>query len=337
MLAEFTTLIIGFSVFGAAVLLFAYVFFLENMRKTSFARLSCAALLTALAALQLEHLRHIQTGIDLFESKIYLLLLLAIPPAFYFFSKEILMPDGRKSIAELLHLLPLLLGFVLHPNIAAPVAFVIGTGYAFWFTQIVYRMGQQRSRFKFEMFFFGLFAILAVLVLILGLSIPYIEHAVFFISYANFTGIALLLVVAALIVFPELLSDISDAAQLAYASSTLNDVDVDKMIGRLVALMNDDKIFQNENLSLPLLAETMELSSHQLSELVNTRFGCGFSRYIREHRIAEAKRLLREDARSSVLAISLMTGFSSQSNFYAAFREITGEAPGNYRKRHQAK
>lgn len=337
MLSVFTTLIIGFSIFGAAVLLFAYVFFLENMRKTRFARFSCAVLLTALTALQLQHFRHIQTGLDLFESKVYLLLLLAIPPAFYFFSKEVLMPDSRKSIAEFLHLLPLLLGFLLPPTIAAPVAFLIGTGYAFWFTRIIYRMGPQRSRFKFEMFFFGLFATIAVFVLVLGLSIPYIDHSIFFISYANFTGIALLLVIAALIVFPELLSDISDAAQLAYASSTLNDVDVDTMIDGLEALMNDEKIFQNENLSLPLLAKTMDLSSHQLSELINTRFGCGFSRYVREHRVAEAKRLLGEDSRSSVLAISLMTGFSSQSNFYAAFREITGEAPGTYRKNLQGR
>ena len=99
--------------------------------------------------------------------------------------------------------------------------------------------------------------------------------------------------------------------------------------------MLDEKVFQNENLNLGTLAEMLELSSHQLSELINSRFGIGFSRYIREQRVSEAKRLLASDDRSSVLSISLMTGFRSQSNFYAAFREITGEAPGTWRRKAQ--
>ena len=93
----------------------------------------------------------------------------------------------------------------------------------------------------------------------------------------------------------------------------------------------DEKVFQNENLNLKILAEAIGLSSHQLSELINTRFGTGFSRYVRERRIDEAKRLLREDKDASILSISLATGFRSQSNFYAAFREIAGVAPGTYR------
>ena len=80
----------------------------------------------------------------------------------------------------------------------------------------------------------------------------------------------------------------------------------------------------------------MQLSSHQLSELINSKFGIGFPRYVREQRVREAKRLLGEDATSSVLAISLATGFKSQSNFYTAFREITGEAPGTFRKHLQS-
>jgi len=335
MLAAFTTLIIGFSVFSAGMLLFAYVFFLSDMQKTRTGLVACAILLGLLSFLQMLHYRHLSTGADLFESQLYLLLLLSVPPAFYFFSKEVLQPGGERSPAELLNLLPPLLGFVLPVRVAAPIVFLIGVGYAFWFARYIYRMRDQRRRFRAEMFFFGLFAVLALLVLLLGLSIPYIDHSIFFISYANFIGISLFLVVAALIIFPDMLSDIADAAQMAHAKSTLNDVDVDASLARLESLMRDDKIFQNEDLSLSLLAETMELSSHQLSELINTQFGFGFSRYVRHHRIAEAQRLLREDSRSSVLAISLMTGFSSQSNFYAAFRETTGEAPGSFRKRHQ--
>ncbi len=332
MLTSFTLLLIGFSIFSSASLLFAYIFFLKDMRKTVISRTSCAALLIFLSALQCFHFEHLQTGKDLLESKAYVLLLLSIPPTFYFFSREVLLPGGKYSILQLIHFLPLLLGVFVASNIAAPFSFLIGTGYAFWFTHIVFGMRRQRSRFKIELFFFGLFALVALIVLILGLSIPYIDNKVFYITYANSTGIAMFLIASALIIFPELLSDITEAARMTYASSTLGGIDIEEKLIQLEHVMTEDKLYQNEDLNLSTLATVLEISAHQLSELINTTFSIGFSRYVRELRVAEAKKLLAAEPQTSVLAIGLMIGFKSQSNFYAAFREITGEAPGAYRK-----
>ena len=181
------------------------------------------------------------------------------------------------------------------------------------------------------MFFFALFAVLALLVLALFVLVPYLHESVFFLSYANFTGTALVLIVAALIVFPEMLDDITVAARNTYAKSTLNDVDVDAKVRELEQAMEFDRLYQNENLNLKMLAEAVGLSGHQLSELINTRFGVGFPRFIRERRIAEARRLLAEDREASILSISMATGFRSQSTFYAAFREIAHMSPGSYR------
>ena len=331
----FTIMMIGSAVVSAAVLLGAYLFFLDDMEKTTLGRITCATLLGALAGMQIEHLRYIQTGADLFDSMPYYQFVLSTPVSFYFFSKEVLLPDNRKSALQLIHLVPLALSFFLPAKIVAPFAFAIGAGYALWFTRFVYGMRRQKNRFRFEMFFFGLFAVMAVMVLVLGFSIPWMDPAIFYYSYAISIGLALMLVTAALIVFPEIRTDVSDRAKLAYATSTLGGVDVEAKVRELERLMLDEKVFQNENLNLGTLAEMLELSSHQLSELINSRFGIGFSRYVREQRIAEAKRLLASDDRSSVLSIILMTGFRSQSNFYAAFRETTGEAPGTWRKKAQ--
>ena len=323
---------IGFSIFSAAILLFAYLFFLQDMQKSLAGRVSCALLLAALTGLQWQHLQFLQTGQALFESRSYLLLLLMAPPAFYFFSREILLPGRRKSLLMLVHFVPLLASYYVPAAIIAPLAFLVGAGYAIWLARVAYGMREQSHRFRFEKFFFAFFALLAVLVLALGAAIPVIDPAIFYIAYANFTGIAFVLIVAALIIFPELLSDISDAATVTYANSTLRDVDIDDALRRLDILMTQEKIYQNENLNLGLLAEATGLNSHQLSELINTQFGHGFSRYVREQRVAEARRLLVEDPQASILSISLATGFRSQSNFYAAFKEITGQAPGVYRE-----
>lgn len=328
----FTLLIIGYSVFAAGVLLLAYLFFLPNMQKTVAGKLACAVLLSALSGLQFYHFGFLATGIsELFEHRVYVVLLLITPPAFYFFSRELLLPEPGWSPWQLLHAVPVLLSGLMPINLLLPAAFTIGAGYSIWLARVVYGMRRHVGRFRFEMFFFGFFAIVAVLVLVLFVLVPYLDESVFFIAYSNFTGVALLLIVAALIVFPELLEDITEVARITYARSTLGEVDVEAKLRELEQAMTAGRLYQDEDLTLKSAAEAVGLSGHQLSELINTRFGKGFSRYVRECRIAAAKRLLREDSDASILSISMETGFRSQSNFYAAFKDLTGMSPGQFR------
>lgn len=336
MFQTLTVFLIGFSVLSAVILAVAYLQFLPDMRKTGVARVACFVLLAVLAGLQTGHYSFLLDGTALMESRIYVILLLIAPPAFYFFSREVLLETGQVRVWDLAHFLPLAVSFVAPTHLVAPVAFLIGTGYAIWFARLVWGMRAQRSRFRAEMFFFALFSVQAVVVLVLGTSVPFIDPGIFYVAYANCIGAALMLVVAALLFFPELLSDIAEAAQAAYATSTLGGVDVDDRVAVLERLMLHGRIFADEDLNLAAVAGELGLTPHQTSELINTRFGIGFSRYVREHRVREAKRLLREDLKSSVLTIGLTTGFRSQSNFYAAFREICGESPGAYRKRFAA-
>lgn len=331
-ISHFTQLIAGFSVFSAAILLFAYLFFLPDMRKSYTAKFSCALLLIELSGLQLAHYYHFLSGANLLAEISYLYLLLLVPPTFHFFSSMVLFPDTRIGLNHLLHLAPVLLAPLVPLAIVPVVAFLIGTGYTFWFARVVYRFRDQHSRFKVEMFFFALFALIALMALLLGLSIPYIDHSIFYAAYAISIGIAMILVSAALIVFPELLADIVEIAEIGYANSTLGGLDVDAVREQLDQLMRVDKVHQNENLSLVTLADMLGISSHQLSELINSEFNVGFPKFIREWRVASAKKMLLDEPEASVLSISMATGFKSQSNFYSAFKEITGESPGGFRK-----
>ena len=330
-----TTLIIGFSLFSAPILLLAYLFFLKDMQKTWLGMASCALLLLVLVGLQVEHLRFLAGGHEPLDSRWYGLLLLCAPIAFYLFSREILMPGAPLRLWHVLHALPVLAVIVLPLEYVAPLAFTIGSGYTIWFARLVYGLRRHVARFRFEMFFFGLFAITAVSVVILVFLLPYLSTALFYTAYANAIGLTLVLIVAALIAFPELLGNISDAARLAYAATTLGSVNVEEKLAALERLMTEERIYQDEDLNLSSLATELGVSSHQLSELINTHFGHSFSRHVREHRVAEARRLLDSDRRASVLSIGMTVGFRSQSNFYAAFREITGESPGAYRKQQE--
>ena len=303
------------------------------MSKSLIGRIACVALLGSMFCLQVYHWNFLQSGIDPFAHRVYVLLQLATPPSFYFFSREVLVPGSTKSPLNLLHLVPLLASPFVALNLIPPFAFVVGAAYSIWFAVYVFGLRRHVRRYAFELFFFSYFAVLAIVMLVLAASVQQIGTEVFYIAYALFTGGTFVLVVAVMIWFPQLLVDISDAAKLTYATSTLSGVDVDAKLAALRRCMDEDKVYQNENLNLGTLAEAVELTPHQLSELINTQFGHGFSRYIREERVAEAKRLLQKDHSASVLSIGLTTGFRSQSNFYVAFREITGESPGAFRKR----
>lgn len=327
-------LLIGFSIVALAILLAVYLRFMPGVQKSWPGQVACVVLCAALAGLQWAHLGYLQGGVEPLAARHYLVLLFVTPAAFYFFSRDVLLPGVPVSPRAALHLVPPLAAFWMPPPWAVPAAFVIGAGYSVWLARVVHGMRRQVKRFRFEMFFFALFAVIALAVLGLVVAMPWLGTHGFYLAYAGSIGLAVALVTAALLAFPELPTDLAEAAKLSYANSTLGGVDVAARLADLDRLMATDKLFRDETLTLASLAEAAGLSAHQLSELVNTRFGMGFPRYVRELRVAEARRLLAEDRRSSVLSIGMMCGFGSQSTFYAAFREATGQSPAAFRKQH---
>ncbi len=329
----FSILNIGFSIISAALLFSAYVLFFKNVNRSWLAIGSCGLLLFSMSNIQLWHLDFLTHNVDLFLEPEYRFWLFMVPPMFYYFSRSILVPSPNNKPILILHLMPLSFNFIEQHEVAITLIFLVGMGYCLWFANLVYNLRAQRSRFKVEMFFFAFFSLLAALVLVFGVSIPYIDNTYFYYFYANSISLAYFLVVMALLVFPELLNELTAVATLSYTSSTLKGLNIKNMLRRLDKLMRDSKLFQNEGLNMAMVANEMDISSHQLSELINVHFGMSFSRYIREQRVQEAKALLAHDKESSILSISMETGFKSQSNFYVAFKEITSQSPGDYRKK----
>jgi AraC-like DNA-binding protein len=327
-----TILQIGFSVIGAAILLIVYLFFLNNINKNWFAVSSCIGLLSCLSTLQIWHLDFILNQTDLFNEEWYRFFLFLAPCLFFFFSRAVLLPEKTQNLWLLLHLAPVSLNYFIRQEIAIPIIFTIGLGYSCWLANLIYHLRAERKKFKVEMFFFGLFSIIAAFVLILGFSTPHINHYYFYIFYANSIGLSFVLIVSAFVTFPDLLGDLIEASKLTYSQSKLKDVNIQSSLAMLEEQMTKAKLYKNESLSLSITADVVGLTPHQLSELVNRHFGMNFSRYIRDQRVNAAKVALINEPKASVLSIGLDVGFGTQSNFYAAFKEITGMSPGAFRK-----
>lgn len=324
-------LLIGFSVFSAFSIGVAH-FRCENYKDQPFAQAMGIILLIVLASLQLAHFFWLQYGVDTLHNAHYQVLLFAVAPAFYLFSKPLLKAEAGRMLPQLLHLLPVLVASFLPFKLALPLAFALGAGYLLWLARSVYALRGQRSRFRLELAMLGVVFVTALLVMLLGLGLPSLPESTFFMLYASAIGFAFLLVNIALGIAPQLPTDVSEAARETYAVSTLNNVDCDAMLAEVEGLMQERELFRNPDLDLPSLAEQLGLSSHQLSELLNTRLGKGFSRYVREFRVEAAEDMLLEEPSASVLSVGMSVGFTSQSNFYQAFREMTGMTPGQFRK-----
>lgn len=324
--------IAGFAAVSAVLLLLAYVALIDVPGKSIYSIASCAALVAALATIQVGHLGYFTGGGQPLAHFYYRLALFMAPPAFYSFGRWAILPTETFRPLQLLHFLPIPVLFLLPLKIALPILFTLGAGYSLWLGNLVYGLRDQRKQFRFEFLYFTVMSVLAVIVLGLGFAIPYIDHDYFYYFYNNAVALGVAIMLVALVGNPNLIGDLTEAARVKYGASTLREVDVDASLAKLNQLMTDGKAYQNESLSLASLAEAVGLSGHQLSELINTRLGIGFSRYVRECRVNAAKTLLISAPSRSILSISMDTGFRSQSAFYAAFKEATGQSPGDFRR-----
>lgn len=324
---------IGFSLCAAALLALAGATAYADAQPPPIACAAGGVLLAALAALQLAHGECLLHGGGWAGTRAYAALLFVAAAAFFLFFRGALQPRESERAWRLVLFLPASLAFVLPLAVAIPLAFAGGVAGATRLAVLVHRLRAHRARFRLERGVFVAHAAIALAVLLIGLASPWIGFDAFRIAYAILIGIGLFASLYLLLRFPDLPSRAAEAVATAYAVSTLGRVDRDDAIARLNRLMDEEKAWLDENLSLAGLAAQAGLTPHQLSELVNTQFGVGFSRYVRGYRVEAARRMLLAEPEASVLSVGLAVGFASQSNFYAAFREVTGEVPGRYRRR----
>ncbi|HET9475653.1 MAG TPA: helix-turn-helix domain-containing protein [Steroidobacteraceae bacterium] len=330
---QLSLVVAGFCIVSSMLLLIAYAVFIRVPVKSAFSILSCAALVAALCAIEIGHWIYFQGGPRPFETTYYRVAMFTVPSAFYFFGRWAILPTEPFRPQLLIHLAPILL--LLVPLLyALPILFTFGAAYALWLAYLVYGLRERRKQFRFEFLYFAVMSLLGVIVLALGFALPYVGDDVFYRVYNIAVGLGIAIMIVALVANPQLIGDLSEAARVKYGTSTLGGVDIRAALEKLARVMSQGKAYQNEDLSLNSLAAEVGLSAHQLSELINSRLGMGFSRYVRERRVEAAKALLLAVPSQSILSVSLDTGFRSQSAFYAAFKELTGQSPGDFRESH---
>ena len=128
-------------------------------------------------------------------------------------------------------------------------------------------------------------------------------------------------------------ADDTEEMRKRYGKSGLSDARADDIMQRLLDLMTREHPYRDSDLTLPRLAERLEASPHNLSEVINTRTGMNFFDFINSYRVEQVKRDLADPGKQQykVLSLAFDAGFNSKTSFNTIFKKFTGMTPSSYR------
>lgn len=104
---------------------------------------------------------------------------------------------------------------------------------------------------------------------------------------------------------------------------------------RLRILLEDERVCEEEGLSLKALADRVGLPEYRLRKLIHEQLGYrNFNALLHHYRIREACRRLGDpgERRTPILTIALSVGYAAVNTFSRGFREVTGVTPSAYRE-----
>ncbi|MEL7005500.1 MAG: helix-turn-helix transcriptional regulator [Bacteroidota bacterium] len=102
---------------------------------------------------------------------------------------------------------------------------------------------------------------------------------------------------------------------------------------KLQRAMEHDKLYKNQELSLPILAKEIGIKPYLISRSLNEVLKKRFNDFVNEYRVREVQELLRDsqNANYTLLSIAMEAGFNSKSSFNRAIKKHLGISPSKLR------
>ena len=98
----------------------------------------------------------------------------------------------------------------------------------------------------------------------------------------------------------------------------------------------ENKIYLNQDISLQLLAQTLNTNTKYLSKYINQEYNMSFINLMNTLRVEEAKSILLDptNKKFTLESVGAMSGFNSKSSFNSAFKKIVAMTPSEFREVH---
>ena len=119
-----------------------------------------------------------------------------------------------------------------------------------------------------------------------------------------------------------------------YKDSVLTQKESQELAAQLQRIMQNEKPYLDDSISLSSLASALDIQPRQLSQVINENYERNFFDFINSFRIEEAKTMLSDVKFKGHKIYEIMydVGFNSRSSFNTAFKKVTGRTAKQYRE-----
>ena len=143
-------------------------------------------------------------------------------------------------------------------------------------------------------------------------------------------GAIILLISMSILLSPELLFDLKEKQKKVGKMIKESEEESIEILNAIESKMIEERFYLNENFSSQDVLVHFEITRNKLDELLTHIKGMSFADWLNSLRIEYAKNLLKNNNKYTIDAISSMSGFSSRSAFYAAFKKVTNITPTEF-------
>ena len=119
-----------------------------------------------------------------------------------------------------------------------------------------------------------------------------------------------------------------------YKKSGLTESLSNELRENLVHLFNQEKIYKESDINLDTVAQHLNTTRHNASQVINEHFQMNFHELVNKYRINEAKAILQMDGQNNlnIIDVAYEVGYNNKVTFNKAFKKDTQLTPSEFQK-----
>ncbi|WP_430965366.1 helix-turn-helix domain-containing protein [Spongiimicrobium sp. 2-473A-2-J] len=121
---------------------------------------------------------------------------------------------------------------------------------------------------------------------------------------------------------------------LKYRTSSLSKEELRLLFIQINQLLDEEKVYLDPQLKIQNLSDRLQISTHKISQTINTQGGMSFFDYVNGFRVEYLKNLLAnpENRKYTILALGIESGFNSKASLNRIFKKYVRVSPKEFQK-----